>query len=221
MSPHGNRREKEWQAETHLRLHEFRETITLNTRSTRRDAYLTGNAIPYSTHGTSTTASLYTRTTIGYARRYDENVAYFGDKTKCVDDTLLWSDTIEGSYFHAAQWLDICGRNGIILNPEKFVFSAPTVDFAGFTITMTDVRPCSRYMEAIRDSPEPRNTTDNRSVVCMCWRTNTYSAMLKDRDYDVTPHIILILSLTLTQNARGVGERLRGVVWILSAKSAR
>ena len=49
----------------------------------------------------------------------------------------------------------------------------------------------------------------------------TYSAMLKDRDYDVTAHIFLILSLTLTQNARGVGERLRGVVWILSAKSAR
>ena len=35
--------------------------------------------------------------------------------------------------------------------------------------------------------------------------------MLKDRDYDVTSHIILILSLTLTQNERGgVGERLRG-----------
>ena len=45
-------------------------------------------------------------------------------------------------------------------------------------------------------------------------KRGTYSAMLKDRDYDVTPHIILILSLTLTQNARGVGERLRGVVWI-------
>ena len=52
-------------------------------------------------------------------------------------------------------------------------------------------------------------------------KRGTYSAMLKDRDYDVTPNIILILSLTLTQNARGVGERLRGVVWILSAKSAR
>ena len=34
-------------------------------------------------------------------------------------------------------------------------------------------------------------------------KRGTYSAMLKDRDYDVTPHIILILSLTLTQNARG------------------
>ena len=47
--------------------------------------------------------------------------------------------------------------------------------------------------------------------------SDTYSAMLKDRDYDVTPHIILILSLTLTQNARGVGEGLRGVLrrWVL------
>ena len=99
----------------------------------------------------------------GYTRRYDEIVADIGDKTKCVDDTLLWSDTIEGSYFQAVQWLDICGRNGIILNPEKFVFSAPTVDFAGFTITMTDVRPCSRYLEAIRDFPQPHNITDIRS----------------------------------------------------------
>ena len=40
-------------------------------------------------------------------------------------------------------------------------------------------------------------------VVYMGVSTGTYSAMLKDRDYDVTPHIILILSLTLTQNARG------------------
>ena len=44
--------------------------------------------------------------------------------------------------------------------------------------------------------------------------------MLKDRDYDVTAHIFLILSLTLTQNERGVGEGLRGVVWILSASWA-
>ena len=45
--------------------------------------------------------------------------------------------------------------------------------------------------------------------------------MLKDRDYDVTPHIILIVSLTLTQNARGVGEGVGGVVWRWSSTSAR
>lgn len=49
-------------------------------------------------------------------------VANISNKTKCVDDTLLWADTIEESYFQAIQWLDVCGPNGIILNPEKFVF---------------------------------------------------------------------------------------------------
>ena len=37
--------------------------------------------------------------------------------------------------------------------------------------------------------------------------------MLKDRDYDVTPYIILILSLTCTSKSERVGEGVRGVVW--------
>ena len=32
-------------------------------------------------------------------------------------------------------------------------------------------------------------------------------------NYDVTPYIILILSLTFTLNEEGVGEGLRGVLW--------
>ena len=32
----------------------------------------------------------------------------------------LWSDTIEKSVFQAANWLDICVRHGITLNPDKF-----------------------------------------------------------------------------------------------------
>ena len=42
--------------------------------------------------------------------------------------------------------------------------------------------------------------------------------MLKDRDYDVTPHIIAHMYL---QMRGGVGEGVGGVVWIWSAKSAR
>ena len=44
----------------------------------------------------------------------------------------------------------------------------------------------------------------------MCWTTSTKCTMLKDRDYDVTPRIILILSLIFAPNAPGVGEGLRG-----------
>ena len=60
---------------------------------------------------------------------------------------------------------------------------------------------------------QSKDGQQNLLVVYMGVSTGAYSAMLKDRDYDVTAHIFLILSLTLTQNARGVGEGLRGVLW--------
>ncbi len=99
----------------------------------------------------------------GYSRRYDEIVAHIPNKTKCIYDTLLWADTMEESFFQAVQWLDICGRNGIMLNPEKCVFCEFEVDFAGFTITENNVRPCQKYMQAIRDFSTPKSTTDVHS----------------------------------------------------------
>ena len=63
-----------------------------------------------------------------------------------MDDTLLWSDTIEESFFQAANWLHICGRHGITLNPQKFRFAKDVVEFAGFKITNDSVRPCKKYV---------------------------------------------------------------------------
>ena len=99
----------------------------------------------------------------GYSRRYDEIVADIPNMTKCVDDTLLWADNIEDSFHQAVHWLDTCGKNGITLNPEKFVFSSCEVEFAGFSITMDSVRPCTKYLQAILDFPRPKNITDARS----------------------------------------------------------
>ena len=99
----------------------------------------------------------------GYTRRFDEIVTDVQRKVKCIDDTLLWSSTIEEAFFHAIQWLDLCGNNGIILNPTKFVFCRRTVEFAGFEITENTVRPCSRYLEAIHNFPTPKTLTDIRS----------------------------------------------------------
>ena len=70
----------------------------------------------------------------GYTRRYDEITSSIPNKTKCVDITLLWSDTIEESFFQAANWLDTCGKHGITLNPDKFRFTQDEVEFAGFEV---------------------------------------------------------------------------------------
>ena len=110
------------------------------------DRHLTTFITPWGRYRYCTTPQGYIASGDGYTRRFDEIVADFPCKTKCIDDTCMWSDTIEESFFQACQWLDLCGRNGITLNPEKFNFAQDTVEFAGFEITPNEVRPCNRLM---------------------------------------------------------------------------
>ena len=65
-----------------------------------------------------------------YTRRFDEIVCDVKNKNKVIGDTIMWSKSIEESFSQAAEWLDICGHNGIILNPSKFNFAKETVTFA-------------------------------------------------------------------------------------------
>ena len=103
----------------------------------------------------------------GYTRRYDEILTTSQlsnkDYTKCIDDELLWSKSIEKSFWQAIEWLEILGKNGIIANAEKFKFAEDTVEFAGFEITTDSVRPCAKYLRAIREFPTPKNITDVRA----------------------------------------------------------
>ena len=99
----------------------------------------------------------------GFTRRFDEITAHIPNKTKCADDTLLWADSIDQAFWQTVQWLDTCGRNGITQNPDKFVFGKDTVEFAGFEISLTSVKPCSKVLQSIKDFPTPRNVTDIRS----------------------------------------------------------
>ena len=105
----------------------------------------------------------------GYTRRYDEILANaklsHKNYTKCIDDALLWSKSIEDSFWKTVEWLEIAGKNGIILNPqpEKFEFAEDEVEFAGFEITSDSVRPCSKYLKAIREFPTPKSITNVRA----------------------------------------------------------
>ena len=98
-----------------------------------------------------------------YTRRFDAIVSDFPNKSKCTDDSLLWEDDLEKSFFQSVDWLDICGNNGVTCNPEKFDFGQDEVEFAGFEITNDSVRPCVKFFEAIQDYPTPRSISDIRS----------------------------------------------------------
>ncbi len=84
-------------------------------------------------------------------------------KTKCIDDALLWSSDITEAFHQAVEWLHICAVNGITLNPKKFRFAEDTVEFAGFSISPTEVCPASKYLQAIMQFPTSSSITDIRS----------------------------------------------------------
>lgn len=134
-----------------------------SVRLREEDKHLTTFITPWGRYRYRTAPQGYVASGDGYSRRFDEIVSDVPNKTKCIDDTLIWASDIEESFFQACNWLDICGRNGITLNPEKFVFAKDTVAFAGFEITPDSVRPCKKFIQAILDFPAPRNITDIRS----------------------------------------------------------
>ncbi|XP_052760759.1 uncharacterized protein LOC128203366 [Mya arenaria] len=98
-----------------------------------------------------------------YNQRFDAIIADFKNKVKCVDDTCMWENSIEAAFFQACEWFDLCARNGITLNPKKFQFAQDTVDFAGLTITPTNIRPSTKFLDAIRHFPTPSDITGARA----------------------------------------------------------
>ena len=114
----------------------------------------------------------YCRTPMGhcsatdaYTRRFDDAVEGFPRKHKCVDDTILYDDSIEGAFWHAFDFLALCAEKGITLKPEKFMFCRREVDFVGFHLSWDEYAPTSDRLAAIRDfnMPAQPSITDIRS----------------------------------------------------------
>ena len=98
-----------------------------------------------------------------YNQRFDAIISGFKNKVKCVDDTCMWANSIAAPFFHACEWLYLCARNRITLNPKEFQFAQDTVDFAGLTITPTNIRSSAKFLDAIRNFPTPTDITGARA----------------------------------------------------------
>ena len=84
------------------------------------------------------------------------------NKTKCVDDTVLWAKNVEDCFHRTCQFLTLCSRNGIIFNKEKFQFCKDEVEFAGFLIGKDYVKPSPKILESIKNFPVPKTISDIR-----------------------------------------------------------
>ena len=115
----------------------------------------------------------------GYNRRFDDIASHITRMERCVDDCLLHdlNTEVEKHWWRAIEFVELCGKSGIVLNPEKLQFSEPTVDFAGFRISEDSVEPLPKYIEAIRNFPTPKNITDVRSWFGLVNQVSHYSQL--------------------------------------------
>ena len=100
-----------------------------------------------------------------YTRRYDDIIANVPRKHKIVDDVLLHDFGIGQAFHHTYDYLVICRKNGVTVNPEKFKFAQKEEDFCGFTIGWENFSPSEKTLSAIKKYPMPSNPiiTDIRS----------------------------------------------------------
>lgn len=63
------------------------------------DRHLTTFKTPWGRYRYKTAPQGYIASGDGYTRRYDEIVAHIQNKIKCIDDVLLWANSLEDSFF--------------------------------------------------------------------------------------------------------------------------
>ena len=91
----------------------------------------------------------------GYVRRFDDIISNVERKKKIVDDVLLYDASIEESFYHAFDFLLLCGQNGVTINPEKLQFCEEEVEFVGYNVGWDGYRPSDNMISAIENFPMP------------------------------------------------------------------
>ena len=123
---------------------------------------LTTFITPWGRYRYRTTPQGYLAAGDAYTERFDRIIADVQNKTKCVDDTVLWAKNVEDCFHRTCQFLTLCSRNGIIFNKEKFQFCKDEVEFAGFLIGKDYVKPSPKILESIKNFPVPKTISDIR-----------------------------------------------------------
>ena len=99
----------------------------------------------------------------GYTHRKEEIMAGFENAKNCVDDSLIYDDTIEENFYRTCRFLEQGSRGGCTFNPKKFQFGESEVSFLGFLVTDTGIKPTREFTQSILSFPTPKSLTDIRS----------------------------------------------------------
>jgi cleavage and polyadenylation specificity factor subunit 1 len=96
-----------------------------------------------------------------------------------LDDIFVFSRTSEEHEQHLRTLFDRHQRHGILVNPAKFVFSAPEVTFLGHKVSAEGSRLLEERMTHLLDCPPPKTASQLRRFLGMLnfyWRLLPHAA---------------------------------------------
>ena len=92
----------------------------------------------------------------GYTHRKAEIMADFENVKNCVDDSLIYENTIEENFHRVCSFLEQGARGGCTFNPKKFQFGERSVNFLGFLVTYTGIKPTAEFRNSILSLSQPQ-----------------------------------------------------------------
>ena len=95
--------------------------------------------------------------------RYDEVTCEFVRVGRVVDHSCLWDWDLENHVIRVCEYLTLTAAHGIIQNPKKVQFAMKEVEFVGFQLTETGVRPSETMLANIKGFSRPTNISGIRS----------------------------------------------------------
>ena len=84
-----------------------------------------------------------------------------------VDDIIVASESHEAHHVHLQQLLSGLSEHGLVINEEKCVWGAATLDFLGHRVSAAGVQPLPSHVEAVKDFPPPRTIKELQAFLGM------------------------------------------------------
>ena len=102
----------------------------------------------------------------GYTHRCHHIISGVPRKTKIVNDTAIWDTMkdLETHWWRMINYLE-CVTECVTLNPKKLTFQEKNskIDFSGFFVRTDTVKPLAKYIQSIKEFPQPNSMTDIRA----------------------------------------------------------
>ena len=106
------------------------------------------------------------------------------------------------SFNDVCKMLEVCHTVGLIFNSDKFQFGQDVVEFAGLEIMNDGVRPCKKFLDAIRAFQTQTNITKVRS----------FFGMVNQVNYPFLMSETMVLTLVTPQHAISMVTIIAGTV---------